>query len=228
MLLFISFTPFSFPLTLFPPQLVFHTLSCLFLPCWLLLGPQELPSMLECWRGHFLQILCRYPQLLCAHAVSWGQHFTALLYVLKWHCDKCQETQPGMLATVASLISVQSRPFKPPATPVTTSWVSQCKLQSKTWAKTHQVQWHFKWIYAFWLIGLLSYANVFMSLCLYSSADNAIELSTLRLKNKETKVFYESLFHKNPDYTFLHIYKHFVSGASLLRLRRRFWLDTTA
>lgn len=60
-----------------------------------------------------------------------------------------------------------------------------------------------------------------MSLCLYSSTDNAIELSTLRLKNKETKDFCEPLFHKNPDYTFLPIYKHFVSGSSLLCLRRQ-------
>lgn len=177
--------------------------------------------MQGCWRGHSLQILCRYPQLLCAHdgcthAVSWGQRFTALLHVLKWHCDKSNETQPGILVTVTSLFL-----FKPPAIPVTTSWVSQCKLQSKTWDKTHQAQWHFKWIYAFWLIGLLSYANVFMSLCLYSSTDNARELGTLRLKNKETKDFCEPLFHKNLDYTFLPIYKHFVSGASLLRLRRQ-------
>lgn len=146
---------------------------------------------------------------LCLETALWQKQWNPT-----WNVSNCN--QPGILVTVTSLFL-----FKPPAIPVTRSWVSQCKLQSKTWDKTHQAQWHFKRIYAFWLIGLLSYANVFMSLCLYSSTDNARELSTLRLKNKETKDFCEPLFHKNPDYTFLPIYKHFVSGASLLRLRRQ-------
>lgn len=68
-----------------------------------------------------------------------------------------------------------------------------------------------------------------MSLCLFMfiSIDNGTEVSAMRLKSKAPRDFYKLLFYRKPDktsktaYTFLCIFKYFISVANLLQLRMR-------